>query len=341
MAEANPEAAPEPQSDPQARQKPLLTILEQIAHLKSKGVTFDLCSEQEAADYLEHANNYLRATSYRKLYPVKLEGPHAGEYIGLDFAALVALSSADRVLRSALREVCIDVEHFARLELINRCMAHGEDGYEVVSGFLGHQKARGNTRFESTLRSRGAKGKCPDTYSGDLISHYMDDLGGLSIWALLEVTDFGQFADLWLFCANRWGDENMLDEHYVLKSVKGFRNACSHNSCVVNGFSSSAAQAPFPTSGPIASSMNKLGMKNSKSRKAKLKNLRVAQIAAALFASSEFCARPSTKKRHAEEMRCARQAIETTLPICPADGSLTAYFDFLFKMVDIWTPAKS
>ena len=177
MPEAN-QPAPEPQLQPHS--KPLLTVPEQIAHLKSKGITFDLCTEQEAADYLEHANNYLRATSYRKLYPVKLEGPNAGEYIGLDFAALMALSSADRVLRSALREICIDVEHFARVELINRCMAHNEDGYAIVSDYLAHQKARGNARIESTLRSRSASGKYPDAYSGDLISHYMDDLGGLS-----------------------------------------------------------------------------------------------------------------------------------------------------------------
>ena len=48
MPEANPEA-PTPQGNPQARQKPLLTVPEQIEHLKSKGVTFDLCTEQEAA----------------------------------------------------------------------------------------------------------------------------------------------------------------------------------------------------------------------------------------------------------------------------------------------------
>lgn len=325
----------------QLRGKPLLTIPEQIIHLKSKGVAFQLCDEAAAADYLEHANNYLRAACYRKLYPMKHKGLHEDTYIGLDFAALIALSSADRTLRSSLREICIDVEHFARVELINRCVAHGEDGYSIVSDYLYHQKKKGNIRIESILRSRSANGKYPDTYSGDLISHYMDDLGGLSIWALLEVTDFGQFADLWLFCANRWSDKRMLDEHYVLKSVKGLRNACSHNSCIINGFSALAAKADFPASKPIIDSMNKLGMKKSKSRKAKLKNLRIAQIAATLFASSVFCPRSTTKERHAFKMKQAKDAIAIALPLCPADGSLSAYFDFLFKLIDIWTPVQS
>lgn len=32
--------------------KPLLTVEQQIEHLKSKGVTFELCSEEDAAEYL-------------------------------------------------------------------------------------------------------------------------------------------------------------------------------------------------------------------------------------------------------------------------------------------------
>ena len=269
---------------------------------------------------------------------MKLEGPNAGEYIGLDFAALMALSSADRVLRSALREICIDVEHFARVELINRCMAHNEDGYAIVSDYLAHQKARGNARIESTLRSRSASGKYPDAYSGDLISHYMDDLGGLSIWALLEVTDFGQFADLWLFCANRWDDRGMVETHYVLKSVKALRNACSHNSCIINGFDATAAKSGYPTPGSMLSSLNERGVKKGRSRRSKLANLRIAQIAATLYASSAFCTRPSTRRRHAEVMDQVRESLMDNAALCPSDGSLTAYFDFLLKLIDIWTP---
>ena len=70
-----------------------------------------------------------------------------------------------------------------------------EDGYAVVADFLERQRARGNARMESSLKARGSTGKYPDAYSGDLISHYMDDLGGLSVWALLEVTDAALLAE--------------------------------------------------------------------------------------------------------------------------------------------------
>ena len=40
------------QSDRTPRAKPLLSATELVAHLKSKGVAFDLCSEADAAAYL-------------------------------------------------------------------------------------------------------------------------------------------------------------------------------------------------------------------------------------------------------------------------------------------------
>lgn len=67
------------------------------------------------------------------------------------------------------------------------------------------------------------------------------------------------------------------------------------NSCIINGFSVTSERADFPTSNPIAASMNERGLKSSKSRRSKMRNLRVTKIAAVLFALSEFCRRESTR----------------------------------------------
>ena len=113
------------------------------------------------------------------------------------------------------------------------------------------------------------------------------------------------------------------------------------NSCIINGFSVTSERADFPTSNPIAASMNERGLKSSKSRRSKMRNLRVAQIAAVLFASSEFCRRESTRALHSEAMETVREAFDAVRPLCPADGSLTSYFDFIMKLVDIWTPKRA
>lgn len=315
--------------------KPMLSVGEQIEHLKSRGVTFDLCSEDAAARYLEHANNYLRVAAYRKLYPRQVDGPSLGSYINLDFEDLVELSSIDRRLREALLAAAIDVEHFAKMELLRRCGQRSEDGYSIVADYLESASPRQRARIEGALGARGGSGGARDEYSGGLISHYA---GSYPVWVFLEVVEFGVLVDMWRYCAGRWGDQTMRDEHYVLKSVKALRNACAHNSLIVNGFTRSAAGAGYQVSRRIAISLAENGVPKTKSRRAKLKNLRVAQIAATLYSVGEFCRLDSTRERHAGRMADVRAYAEGCGVLSRAGDGIVSYFDFIWKMVDIWLP---
>ena len=326
-----PEEADKPQP------KPLLTVEQQIAHMKSKGIAFDLCTEENAAAYLHDANNYLRTASYRKLFPVNEQGARAGLFVHLDFAYLIELSSVDRMLREAFRPLTIDVEHFAKMRLLSRIETKREDGYAIVSDFLADRP-----RVSHGLEARAEAGERHDTYTGDLIARY---LGGMPAWVLLEVVDFGTFTDFWLFCAERWGDEEMRQQHYILKSVKALRNACAHNSLLVHGFDARDAPADYPTNSLLSDSLNSHGMKNSRTRRSKLGNLRVAQMAAALWSLDEFCARPSTLSRNAERLDAVRRRVEAARfsqsPSAGANKSILSFFSFIWKLVDIWAPTRA
>ena len=59
--------------------KPKLTVEEQIEHLKSKGVAFELCDEKEAARVLSEQDHYFRLAAYRVLFPKRIGGAHDGE----------------------------------------------------------------------------------------------------------------------------------------------------------------------------------------------------------------------------------------------------------------------
>ncbi len=313
--------------------KPMLTVDEQIEHLKSRGVKFELYSEDAAASYLEHANNYLRVAAYRKLYSRQVDGASSGSYVNLDFEDLVELSSIDRRLREALLAAAIDVEHFARIELLRRCGEHSEDGYSIVADYLESVSPSQRFRIEGALDARGGSGRAHDEYSGDLIAHYA---GAYPIWVFLEVVEFGVLVDLWRYCSGRWGEQSMRDEHYVLKSVKALRNACAHNSLIVNGFTSAAANASYQVSRSIAISLAENGMPKTKSRRAKLKNLRVAQIAATLYSVNAFCELDTTRVRHARRMGDVRSYAEGCGVLSRANDGIVSFFDFVWKMVDIW-----
>ena len=77
------------------KRKPKLTVEEQIEHLKSKGVTFELCDEGEASRILSEQDHYFRLAAYRVLFPKRVGGKHDGEYAELDFGQLVDLAGID------------------------------------------------------------------------------------------------------------------------------------------------------------------------------------------------------------------------------------------------------
>lgn len=317
--------------EPSPHLKPSLTVKQQIEHLKSQGVTFELCSEEEALRYLATANDYLRTRSYRKLYPRQLEGEHRGQYVNLDFGSLVALSSLDRQLREAFLAISVDVEHFAKMKVLNLAQNRGEDGYEIVASFKGSLTRKQRKALTSTLdrRSQG------DAYAGGLISHYQGDM---PLWVFVEVIDFGMFLTLYKFCAERWADRTMEQEHYVLKGVKSLRNATAHNHCTVNGLTASAESPSYETNELITASLNDAGLGRTKSRRSKLANLRVAQMAATLYASNALCERPATRRRHAELMQALRERYQELVSVIRPTNALASYFDFLWKLVDIWAP---
>ncbi len=334
----------EPEHRERHELKPSLTVAEQIEHLKKKGVTFNLCTEEQAAEYLRCANNLLRTSSYRKLYPTKVKGPHASEYAGLDFEHLRTLSSLDRRLRACLLSIALDIEHFARIRLLDECEKRGEDGYRIVSEYADDLNHKRRNHLEGGLRARGAEGETHDMYSGDLLAKHIgenDRLDRMPVWVFLETIEFRAFCDFYLFCAIRWKDELMAQQHYVLKSVRALRNACAHNSCVLNGVGGASAQDGVKANELVTESLNAHGMSRTKSRRAKLSNPRVAQMAATLYADSLFCTRPQTSERHAHALLELRSAWEDARGLFEKNPAITSFFDFFFKLVDIWVPLNS
>lgn len=313
----------------------MLSVSQQIERLKEKGVTFDHYGEERAAGYLRDGNNYLRAQSYRVLYPRQSEGPDVGAYINLDFADLVSLSSLDRQLRETFLAMSIDVEHFAKMKLLRLMEDKGEDGYSMLDDFYASLNHAGRNAIQGSFNMRSRADEGHDVYVGDLIAHTRQDM---PVWVFLEVIDFGLFLTFYKFCAERWDDGTMLQEHYALKSVKALRNATAHNHCIVNGFVQSAEAAGYSTPEVITNALNEAGMGRTKARRAKLSNLRMAQIAATLWCVNSFCTRESTVRRHAERMRWLRDAYEGNIDRYALNSSLVSFFDFLWKLVDIWVP---
>ena len=53
--------------------KPMKSVQELVEHMKSKGITFNIVSQEDAVRYMEDNNNYFRVASYRKNYNKQLD----------------------------------------------------------------------------------------------------------------------------------------------------------------------------------------------------------------------------------------------------------------------------
>ena len=208
--------------------KPILTIGQQIEHLKLKGVKFELCSETEAASYLRDKCNFFKLVSYRKLFSKYEGGPRDGQYVNLDFGQLRLLASLDQRLRHALLGMTLDIEHFQKVGLLREAEEHGEDGYTIVTDYM---TSLSITNREYRLHELKMSGRSP--YSSDLYARYADNM---PTWTFLELTSFGTLIDFVKFCAARWGNKHLEATHYDLKRVKSVRNCAAHGSCLLNCF---------------------------------------------------------------------------------------------------------
>lgn len=114
--------------------RPKLTIEQQVEHLKSKGVTFTLCTEEQAILFLKYSTFFFKVKAFDKDYEIN---PKTGKYLNLDFAYLTELSTLDMHLRRLILHATLDIEHYLKVMLIREISEDPtEDGYEIVERFF-------------------------------------------------------------------------------------------------------------------------------------------------------------------------------------------------------------
>jgi abortive infection bacteriophage resistance protein len=234
--------------------------------MKSKGITFNRCTEIEAANYLQDKTYFFKIYSYRVLYQKRIGGARNGEYVGLDFANLKELASLDQQLRYAMLPMTL-----------NQAIQHELDSYEVVKDYMeslnvDERKRRVNDITQSRF----------DAYRKDLFEKYKTHM---PMWVFLELISFGAYIDFYRYCAQRWGDKRMTSEHYLLRSVKALRNACAHSSCIVNNFCK--ANSPYKVPVEIHRVLSNAGITKT-SRNKQLKNIPMQQIVVTTYTNNVF-----------------------------------------------------
>ncbi len=195
-----------------------LSIEQQIEHMESKGILFNIEDENDAKNFLTNNTYYFKLKSYCKNYDVWKTGDNKGKYKDLEYAYLKDISQIDRHMRYLILNMCLDIEHHLKIRMLQDIINSDEDGYAIIDDFF--------KKYPNIKRS--ISGKSSYSACSDLIKKHYDKF---SIWVLVEILSFGDFSKLYRFTYDRLGLKGFEAE---LSSIKFLRNAAAHNNCLLN-----------------------------------------------------------------------------------------------------------
>ncbi len=306
--------------------KPKLTVEEQVEHLKSKGISFNIVTEEQAKNYLSDNNNYFKLTAYRKNFSKHPDGEAVGQYINLEFAYLQDLAIIDMRLRYLLVHISLDVEHFTRIELIKRVEQSEEDGYSIVEDYLSSLNETQKAVYETEInRNRG------NIYCGSIVSKYD---GTYPIWAFVEIIPFGRLVSFYRFCAERFADKKMQDQYYRLLTCKEIRNACAHSNCILNVLLPNTAT--HNTNNAVSRGLMEIKAISKQARQRKMSNAHIQQIITLLYVHKEMVTSQGVHEHISEELKKITERMNKNIEYYKSNDTIVTTFNFLKLVIDNW-----
>lgn len=313
-------------SVPVIHRKPKLSLDGQIEHLKEKGITFTIMDEDDARDYLQNNNNYFKLTAYRKNYDKYPAGEKEGQYIHLEFAYLKDLAVIDMRLRYRIVHMALDIEHHAKLQLLQKLDLYGDDGYECVTGYQDSLSERQKGILDSEItRNKNS------IYSGDIIAKYYGDF---PVWAFIEVIPFGRLVDFYKFVGAKYSDKEMTDNFYRLLTCKEIRNAAAHSSCILNDLHTGTAK--HRTNNAVTRELSKISGMSAPFRKLKMSNAHVQEIVTLLYMHKNLVTSSGLHKSEAEALQRLEERMFRNIGYYDDNPLISGTFDFLKLVIDSW-----
>ena len=313
--------------------KPFLSYEAQIRHLKQKGITFNIVSESDAKDYLKNNNNLFKISSYRKNYDKYTNN----KYINLDFGYLKDLAIIDMKLRYTIVQLALDIEHYAKLELLRNAEAHFEDGYKIICDFIMSLDDKQYQILKTELDRCFTSEYCKDlTFNYDLkLPEDRDNLiNNLPIWVFLEVIPFGRLVSFFGYCAERFEDKDLKNMYYMLKTCKDIRNACAHSSCILNDLRPNTKT--HNTSYNISKELSKIKSIPKNTRLKKMSNMRIQQVITLLYTHKEIVTSKGIHEKAIDNLHELSDRINKHINYYETNSMISSSFDFINLIIDNW-----
>ena len=145
------------------RERPLIDAIQQVNHLKERGVRFKLTDERDAERFLRESNLFFKVKAFSKCFS-RYANPGSerfGSYINLDFAYLAELTRLGHHLRETVLSLTLDIEHYMKVEINRIIMDAGDDPYELMTSFFDSERERKIRVLEKRVDRDSSRSKAP------------------------------------------------------------------------------------------------------------------------------------------------------------------------------------
>ncbi len=309
--------------DEQTTQQSEAYIDAQIAKLKEQGVTFDICTESDAREYMAEKCPAFKTCAYTRLFDVHAEGENEGKYMDLDFGQLKYLADIDQCLREILLAMSLDIEHFCKTRLITECAVTEADDHAVMADYWSSQDDRQRKYIEREIaRSKN------DPTNDYIFEEYGDNL---PLSAFVEVVPFGTIVGLIRYCGTCSDDKQMIADYFILRTVQSLRNACAHNSCILlDLFPHTDDEKVAPPE--INKALSTIGM-SKRLRHRWLQTIPTAKIASLLYLYSTMVPEGGTRTRRLDDLKRYLGEIEKG-SVLPVENPTMAALAFVKRLTE-------
>ncbi len=145
-------------------------------------------------------------------------------------------------LRRVLLKMTLDIEHYLKVEFL-KSLENLDDGYTTLQEFFAKKEGEHIKKSIDDLYKRHKDAKRLTSYTANLVVKYHPNY---ALWNIIEIISFGDFIQLYKFYNKKF---NIPSKYYeLLWSIKVIRNACAHNTCLLNNLSS---KMPTQTSNKV------------------------------------------------------------------------------------------